>query len=253
MFHRPALHTLLFGATALSALVFGVIPAQAAMSRSVQFDIPAGNLASALNEVGRQSGVRVAFPYDRASARRVAALQGMMTAEQAVRLLIANTGLKIASVASDHILLTADGQQSAAEQDAQASESPKENEKIVVTGYRLANRRALASKKNSDQVIDAVSQDEVSQLPDVNIVEAARRIPGLSVISDRDSSRGHDNYQYVTIRGLDSRYNLVTVDGAQIASADSTDRCGSGIDVRSGAGAGRLDLSGWQGGSRFRG
>ncbi len=64
----------------------------------------------------------------------------------------------------------------------------------------------------------------MSQLPDVNIVEAARRIPGISVMTDRDPSRGHDNYQYVTIRGLDSRYNLVTVDGAQIASADSSYR-----------------------------
>ena len=31
----------------------------------------------------------------------------------------------------------------------------------------------------------------------------------LSVIGDRDSSRGHDNYQYVTLRGLDSLYSIV--------------------------------------------
>ncbi|MET4897857.1 TonB-dependent receptor [Sphingomonadaceae bacterium jetA1] len=211
-------------ASMLAAPALGALPVRADGVRTVRFDIPAGTLAAALNEVGRQSGVRVAFPYDRASAHRVAALKGVMTAEQAVRALIVDSGLTISVAGSDHILLAATAPRPASAQAISAARDAGDGGEVVVTGYRLSNRRALASKRNSDQVIDAVSQDEVSQLPDVNIVEAARRIPGLSVISDRDSSRGHDNYQYVTMRGLDSRYNLVTVDGAQVASADSSYR-----------------------------
>lgn len=215
MLRHATIFLLLAGASAIAVPA----PARAETAQRVRFDVPAGDLAGSLNEVARQSGVRIAFPYDRASGRRALALKGQMTAADAVRQLIANTELKVAVSAPDHIVLTAGAAQSAAApQEAAAAD---EGEEILVTGYRLSNRRALASKRSSDQVIDAVSQDEVAQLPDVNIVEAARRIPGLSVISERDSSRGHDNYQYVTIRGLDSRYNLVTVDGVQVASADA--------------------------------
>lgn len=225
MLRRSTIFALLSSASALAAPALASVPAHAEAVREVGFDIPASDLASALNEAGRQSGVRIAFPYDRAAGFRAAALRGRMTAAEAVRRLIGNSGLKIVAAGADHILLAADmpQQQSRAPADSAAT-AAEDGDEILVTGYRLSNRRALASKRNSGQIIDAVSQDEVSQLPDVNIVEAARRIPGLSVISDRDSSRGHDNYQYVTIRGLDSRYNLVTVDGAQVASADSSYR-----------------------------
>ncbi|MEP9359943.1 TonB-dependent receptor [Sphingomonas sp. KR3-1] len=226
MFRRPIISVLMCGAAAAAAPGFVTVAAHAETVQAVRFDVPASDLASALNEVSRQSGVRIAFPYDRASGHRAFALRGQMTAADAVRRLIANTGLRIVQASADHILLTANTapQADSGQQQPAAAPVAEDNAEITVTGYRLSNRRALASKRNSDQIIDTVSQDEVSQLPDVNIVEAARRIPGLSVISDRDSSRGHDNYQYVTIRGLDSRYNLVTVDGAQVASADASYR-----------------------------
>ncbi|UAK23347.1 TonB-dependent receptor [Sphingomonas nostoxanthinifaciens] len=180
------------------------------------FDIQSADLAGALNEVGRQSGMQISFPFDRVAGHRVAPLKGTMPAADAVRRLIAGTALTIGELTDEHILLIQGA--------ATGTEPAEAGNDILVTGLRLANRRALESKRNTNQIIDAVSQDDVAQLPDVNIVEAARRIPGISVVSDRDSSRGHDNYQYVTIRGLDSRYNLVTVDGAQIASADSSYR-----------------------------
>ena len=221
MFRRSIVFTLLSGASVLAAPVCLATPAHAGVMRSIRFDIPAGSLAASLNEVSRQSGVRIAFPYDRANGRRAVALRGMMTARDAVLRLVADTDLKVTIEGADHILLTAQKPAPLLVQDQTVAEDDGE---IVVTGYRLSTRRAIASKRDSDQVIDTVSQDEVSQLPDVNIVEAARRIPGISVISERDSSRGHDNYQYVTIRGLDSRYNLVTVDGTQVASADGSYR-----------------------------
>ncbi|WP_084579559.1 TonB-dependent receptor [Sphingomonas azotifigens] len=218
---RRSTTILLLSTAAIAAMPVPAFAARSAATARVRFDIPAGDLAAALNAVARQSGIRIAFPYDRAAGRRVAGLKGEMAAADAVRRLVAGTDLKLVVADADHILLAAEPSQQAPSVETAASDA---GEEIFVTGYRLSTRRALASKRKSDQVIDAVSQDEVSQLPDVNIVEAARRIPGLSVISERDSTRGHDNYQYVTIRGLDSRYNLVTVDGAQVASADASYR-----------------------------
>lgn len=103
---------------------------------------------------------------------------------------------------------------------APPADAPAEMQSVVVSGFRAAERAAVQAKKATRQVMDAVSQDDIGRLPDLNIVEAARRIPGLSVVGGGDPTKNRDVYQRATIRGLDSRYNLVTVDGVPIASAD---------------------------------
>ena len=94
---------------------------------------------------------------------------------------------------------------------------------IVVTGYRASTAAAIDSKRRSAEILDSVGQDDISQLPDLNIVETVRRIPGVSVAAGVDSTKNRDLYQRATIRGLDPRYNLTTVDGVQIASALGAD------------------------------
>ncbi len=95
-----------------------------------------------------------------------------------------------------------------------------ENEGIVVTGFRASQRSATKAKRDSAVILDAVSQDDVGRLPDLNIVEASRRITGVSVVGGADPTKNRDIYQRATIRGLDPKYNLVTIDGIPLASPD---------------------------------
>ncbi|GAA0295885.1 TonB-dependent receptor [Sphingomonas oligophenolica] len=74
---------------------------------------------------------------------------------------------------------------------------------IVVTGNRLAERRALQTKKSADNVVEALYANDVGKLPDQNVAEAVRRLPGLSVANDQGEGR------YVIIRGIDP--NLINV------------------------------------------
>ncbi len=103
-------------------------------------------------------------------------------------------------------------------------------EAVIVTGYRASARATVETKRRGDQILDSVSQDDIAQLPDLNIVEAVRRVAGVSVNSGADPTKNRDLYQRATIRGLDPRYNLATVDGVQIASADQTYR-GARLDL----------------------
>ncbi len=91
---------------------------------------------------------------------------------------------------------------------------------IVVTGFRASQRSATKAKRDSAVILDAVSQDDVGRLPDLNIVEASRRITGVSVVGGADPTKNRDIYQRATIRGLDPKYNLVTIDGIPLASPD---------------------------------
>ena len=58
---------------------------------------------------------------------------------------------------------------------APPADAPADMQSVVVSGFRAAQRATVLSKKNTRQVMDAVSQDDIGRLPDLNIVEAARR------------------------------------------------------------------------------
>lgn len=106
------------------------------------------------------------------------------------------------------------------EASSQTTSDGGEGEDIVVTGFRASQRSATKAKRDSAVILDAVSQDDVGRLPDLNIVEASRRITGVSVVGGADATKNRDIYQRATIRGLDPRYNLVTIDGIPLASPD---------------------------------
>src|SRR5688572_16762472 len=88
-------------------------------------------------------------------------------------------------------------------------------EEVVVTGQREAQRAAIEVKRDSLQVVDAVSADDIGKLPDHNTAAALRRIPGVSVMEDQSEPR------VPVLRGLTSTYNRTTVDGAVLGAIES--------------------------------
>ena len=89
---------------------------------------------------------------------------------------------------------------------------------VVVRSYRQRNERVLALKQNSPVIADFLAQDNLGQLPDFNVAEALGRVPGIST----EQSRGED--RFVTVRGIRSALNFVSIDGAIIPGTDENDR-----------------------------
>lgn len=113
-------------------------------------------------------------------------------------------------------------------------------ETIVVRGQRASNTQAVADKRSSAQIMDALSSDETRQLPDSTVADSIRRIPGVSVTFNNDNVHGRDEAERPVVRGLDARYNNSTLDGAPIASPDANNfTTGAGSSGTRGA---RLDL-----------
>ena len=83
---------------------------------------------------------------------------------------------------------------------------------IIVTGERARNRATIAQKFDIDAIYDSINVDEIGQLPDFNVPDAFRRVPGVSAIFDEDEGR------FVTARGLPTSYNYVSFDGASVAT-----------------------------------
>lgn len=76
---------------------------------------------------------------------------------------------------------------------------------LVVTGQRAAERKALQAKKASDRVEEVLVANDVGKLPDQNVAEAVRRLPGISVANDQGEGR------YVIIRGVNPNLANVTI------------------------------------------
>ena len=98
---------------------------------------------------------------------------------------------------------------SVAAQEVAASEN-----EIIVSGVRASLERAMDIKRDASGVVDAISAEDIGKFPDTNLAESLQRIPGVSI--ERRNGEGSQ----VTVRGFGPAFNLVTVNGRQIATSD---------------------------------
>ncbi len=97
-------------------------------------------------------------------------------------------------------------------------------DEVVVTGIRASLERSIAIKRDSAGVVDAISSEDIGKFADTNLAESLQRITGVSI--DRRNGEGAT----VTVRGFGPQYNLVTLNGRQLAASDQNP-IGGGEDV----------------------
>lgn len=83
---------------------------------------------------------------------------------------------------------------------------------IVVTGYRASLARAVNIKRRSNQVVDAITAEDIAKFPDANLAESIQRLPGVTI--DRDNGEGRT----VTIRGLSGDFQITRLNGLDAQS-----------------------------------
>jgi len=85
-------------------------------------------------------------------------------------------------------------------------------EVIEVRGLISSLKRSFSDKKEALIVSDGISAEDIGKFPDQNVAESLQRITGVSI--DRSGGEG----QLISVRGFGPQFNLVTVDGRQMAS-----------------------------------
>jgi TonB-dependent receptor len=89
---------------------------------------------------------------------------------------------------------------------------------VTVEASRTGQARALNQQRSSQNLINIISADFSGQFPDKNIADATKRLPGVTVETDRDT--GGSEGRYITVRGMTADYNAVTVNGMRINVTD---------------------------------
>src|SRR5690348_12831034 len=212
--------------------------AQAAIPR-YRLDIPRESLDEALKAFAQQTGLQIARFSDVGSANtNVGPVSGPLTSDQALKTLLADTGLTYRVLSNGAIAVVErreppysnrvgpprakaprdDADRGGREREGfwsrfRAPRSHRGNvsakrdtqlEEVVVTGIRPLES-ALANKRDSDLPIESVAAEDIGKMPDRNVAEALQRLPGVQI--DRANGQGTQ----VLIDGL--RQNVITLNG----------------------------------------
>jgi TonB-dependent receptor len=90
----------------------------------------------------------------------------------------------------------------------------QEVEEVIVTGIRASIEQSIDIKRSADGVVDAIAAEDIGKFPDTNLAESLQRIPGVAI--DRTNGEGSQ----VTVRGFGGGFNLVTLNGRSMPTAN---------------------------------
>ncbi len=85
-----------------------------------------------------------------------------------------------------------------------------EGEEITVLAQAAGQVAAIKQQLESNTIVNVVSKERLSELPDQNAAESVARLPGVSV--QRDAGEASK----VVVRGLSPRFNSITVNGIRL-------------------------------------
>ena len=94
--------------------------------------------------------------------------------------------------------------------------SDSELEAIVVTGIKAAIQSAIQVKRESGNIVEAVSAEDIGKLPDTSIAESISRLPGLT------SQRAEGRASAISLRGTDPGFTTALLNGReQVSTGDN--------------------------------
>ena len=113
---------------------------------------------------------------------------------------------------------TADQSSTDKKKNEKKKEQPQQLQTINVRGYAGSLQNATAIKRNSDEIVEAVSAEQIGKLPGTSIADTLGRLPGLAVqtLSGRP--------QVLTIHGLGPDFSTALVNGReQVSTSNNRD------------------------------
>src|SRR5688572_21508168 len=121
-----------------------------------------------------------------------------------------------------------------------AAESDSEGD-IIVTGIRRSLQRSQDIKRDSEVVVDSVTAEDISALPDRSVTEALQRIPGVAIdrfAAGRDPDHFSTEGSGVVVRGLtyvrselNGRDTFTANNGRGLSFSDVPSELLGGVDV----------------------
>jgi iron complex outermembrane receptor protein len=119
----------------------------------------------------------------------------------------------VASAAYAEEQVPAQVQAAPQEQSAPVAKAPEKAaddiETVVITGIKHSIESSIATKRNSNSIVEAVSAEDIGKLPDISIAESLSRLPGLA------SQNIDGRAQVISIRGMSPDFAGTLLNGRE--------------------------------------
>lgn len=95
-----------------------------------------------------------------------------------------------------------------------AAQAQQASDTVVVTGIRASIENAIATKKNADGIVEAISAEDIGKLPDATVAESISRLPGVTAQRNKSTGRASS----ISVRGMSPDFNGALLNGREQAS-----------------------------------
>lgn len=217
--HRP-LRALLLSLACSAAL------AAQAQTATITLDIPAGDLASALDAYSRQSGTQLVYRADQLKGARSAGVRGAVSSQGGLDQLLKGSGFRAQRDASGAVLIVpaaaapapAPAPRAAATPKAQASGDTQVTnlETVQVTGSRIPRAQVEGPAPITVVTAEQIKASGLTTVPEVlrSLSQNSGSVQGQQNTTSAQSTPGA---QAVDLRGMGPNHTLVLVNGRRIA------------------------------------
>jgi len=113
--------------------------------------------------------------------------------------------------------------QTAPAQAPQTDDGATQVEEVVVTGFRASVERAIAIKRNSNDMVDTIVAEDIAKFPDNNLAESMQRVPGVTI------TRSGGEGSQISVRGMGPDFTRVRINGIEGQATTGSNR-GRGFD-----------------------
>jgi len=217
----------------------------------VHLNIPAQNLSAALTQFARDTGTEIVFSPEVVRAKKAAAIQGEFVREQALGLLLKDSGLTYRVTSQGAIVveplqssadtpqptdsrwarLEAEGQaQATAGSVARSADSPARTDtrtagipEVLVEGSRILNMDIKRSRDDAQPYV-IFERETIERSAATNLEDFFRRTLTMSTLgrsNAQDPSMGRGVQSEINLRGLGANQTLILVDGRRVTGGNN--------------------------------
>ncbi|TDF80815.1 TonB-dependent receptor [Pseudomonas sp. H9] len=199
MHHRKHRLALMLNAVLVASTLPLTATSALAASSAATYNVQAATLEDALSQFAQQAGITLPLDPTLLAGKQAPALQGEYDVKQALDRLLQNSGLKARQVGEQIWAL----------------------EPVNSTALNLDNMVITASQTEHSELtapasVSVINREQLQQMQALDLSEAVAKVPGVSIAASSTYGR-----HKIKMRGLDSDYTLLLVNGRRINSRDA--------------------------------
>ena len=100
--------------------------------------------------------------------------------------------------------------------------APDDNtlQEIVVTGIRKSVELSIEAKRDSTDITEVVTAEDIGKMPDKNVADSLSRLPGVTTSAAGANEGGFDENDRVSMRGTNPSLTQTLINGHSVAAGD---------------------------------